>query len=235
MTESKTEQGVYVDKARAHVAALATEANRTARVQPVEDGYDEPFVVVAGLQTGTFATDEGQLVVDVDTSGVKPLFDWPNNPEVVVMVDGETVWRGKAALQRRYGYIEWYTYDQSATGTWRFRLADTVTDFDAAWAAAIDDFSTDRAAFTKAVDNDKALFELDMLEDFPEILARHGLTYIPEPEPAVPTKNVLAADNILVESEHRCTAREPDGLRCGADLDGDDRCTQKPALHHHDA
>lgn len=230
----RAEQGMYADKERAHVAALATEANRTARIQPVEDGYEEPFVVVAGLQTGTFASDEGQLVVDVDTSGIKPLFDWPNNPEVVLNVDGETVWRGKAASQQRYGYVEWATFDQTAAGKWRFQLADTVTDLHAAWTAAVDDFAEDRAAFTYAVDHSDMLVEHHLVEHFPQILARHGLTYIPEPEPAVPTITA-AVDNILVEADQRCSVLDyDDQLRCGALLDDAGQCSRNPMEHHRD-
>ncbi|WP_047892591.1 hypothetical protein [Micromonospora sp. RV43] len=86
------DRGEYADMQRAHTAAIGEHANRNAVFQPVTFGYEEPAVEVAGLQTATFADDEGRLVVSVDTQGVMPLADWPNNPEITVRVDLRDVW-----------------------------------------------------------------------------------------------------------------------------------------------
>ncbi|MGC4886665.1 hypothetical protein [Micromonospora sp. DT227] len=86
------DRGKYADTLRAHTAAIAEHANRNAVFQPVTFGYDEPAVEVAGLHTATFADDEGRLVVNVDTTAVMPLADWPNAPEITVQVDDRDVW-----------------------------------------------------------------------------------------------------------------------------------------------
>ncbi|MER5608222.1 hypothetical protein AB0F93_00430 [Micromonospora tulbaghiae] len=76
----------------AHTKALAENANRNARWEPFGDSNDAPSVEVCGLNTATFADDEGRLVVDVDTQNLRPLANWPDDPKIKVMVDCREVW-----------------------------------------------------------------------------------------------------------------------------------------------
>ncbi len=131
----------------------------------------------------------------------------------------------------RYGYVNYHTpfqrFDDGVTGQWAFRLADTVTDFAKAWEAAVYDFACHPFPWRDA----KAAghpFNYGDLIGYPDVLARHGLTYVPDP----PAAGVVTVDHddILVDSEDgdRCMY-EQDGEYCGAVIDGDgtaERCSQ---------
>ncbi|MGC4886662.1 hypothetical protein [Micromonospora sp. DT227] len=135
----------------------------------------------------------------------------------------------------RYGYVEWSTIEAVSAGAWRFQLAESVTDLHAAWTAAVDDFASDPAAFTSAVNEGTTLNEQDLVDDYPHILARHGLTYIPDPEPSVPTINV-DGDTILVDGPDgadRCRVPSAGAQLCGALLD-DGLCSRETAAHRRD-
>ncbi len=80
----------------------------------------------------------------------------------------------------RVGYVNYHTPTQpeqdSTVGTWRFRLASTVTDFRSAWRAAVHEFATSPEMIGYAREVGHPLNYGDLIDLGDVILARHGLT-----------------------------------------------------------
>ncbi|MER5608223.1 hypothetical protein AB0F93_00435 [Micromonospora tulbaghiae] len=140
------------------------------------------------------------------------------------------------APKPRYGLVRWETHDEKSRGVWRFRLAESVTDFAEAWDGAVEDFCNDREVFTRAVEASEVLFHETLLNDYPEILAKRGLTFLPDPvlDPVV-AEATAYVDDILVDEDSgdRCRVLDVSpALRCGAPLDDDGQCSRDPMAHH---
>ncbi|MGC4886663.1 hypothetical protein [Micromonospora sp. DT227] len=128
---------------------------------------------------------------------------------------------GKVRTTHRYGFVEFPTldaYNEPTFDLWTFQLDDSVTDFAAAWKAAIATFCNDRRVFTDVVQNRLAVSPDHLVAEYPDILAAHGLTLASLPDG--PT--VVVADHLLVTNgDRRCVHECADGLLCGRLLDHD--------------
>lgn len=134
----------------------------------------------------------------------------------------------------RYGYVDYHTPDRPTrdcvAGRWRFRLADDAPDFATAWENAVRDF---RVAHDPWRDAKVAghTFNYGDLIGYPDILARHGLTFLPDDE----TAPILLVDHddVLVDpedDEERCLYEE-DGELCGAWLGDNEGWDGKCGTH----
>lgn len=132
----------------------------------------------------------------------------------------------------RYGYVSFHTPDKSTrdcvAGRWRFRLAADVRDFATAWANAVEDFrfAADPWRDAKVAGH---TFNYGDLIGYPDVLARHGLTFVPDDV----TAPILLVDHdeILVDPDNtsgRCLF-DHDGEYCGAWTDDGKSCDDHPA------
>lgn len=124
----------------------------------------------------------------------------------------------------RYGYVDYHTPDRPTAegdaGRWRFLLDATVTNFAEAWEASVDDFCQDPEPWRDAKVASRVFNAADIV-GYPHILARHGLTYLPD-DPSAPSW-LVDLDDIVVdpeENEGRCM-RTVDGEYCGVWTDID--------------
>ncbi|WP_047892593.1 hypothetical protein [Micromonospora sp. RV43] len=130
---------------------------------------------------------------------------------------------GKGRTTYRYGFVEFSSldaYNEPTFDRWTFLLDESVTDFAAAWQAAVATFCNDRRVFTDVVQNRMALAPNQLVAEYPDILAAHGLTLASLPD----GPSVVIADDLLVTSgDRRCVHECADGLLCGRPLDHDRR------------
>ncbi|MFG1872112.1 hypothetical protein [Micromonospora arborensis] len=136
-----------------------------------------------------------------------------------------------AVPQERYGHVDFDDLNhlnEPVYKRWTFRLADSVTDFAEAWEAALVAFSIDRQAYTKAVRNDHILYVDALVDQYPHILAAHGLTLVTE----LDGPTLSAQLDILVAcDDDRCDFEDGDGLLCGQLLENGEVRDRKCGKH----
>lgn len=126
-------------------------------------------------------------------------------------------------MSERYGYVNFHDDGVGAAGTgrmigrWTFRLDPNVDDFGLAWTAVVKDFREDRDAITYAHQECRDLHHGDLVIEFPDILARHGLHIVEQPGEEI----TVVWDTPLVDPDERCDHEEDDGKVCGIHLNGD--------------
>ncbi len=181
-------------------AGLAIEVVETCDAQGVADGGAVLVVEVGGarLACRRLAADElTRYEYDERGRATKPRLDAVIEAltraveEVNALLDGHRTRRVVDAHTLagqvggvRFGHVNFHTPGvkprDAVVGRWTFVVAGWVADFATAWQAAIEVFRADPQVRALAALDDYSLNYGDLIEHGAAILARHGLTLLPD-------------------------------------------------------
>lgn len=181
-------------------AGVDVEVIETCDVEGEVDGGAVLVADVGGLRLASQRLDAGELArheYDRDNAGSKTQLDaaieaLARAAEVLnAVVDGHRTRRIVDARTLtahvggvRLGHVNFHTPGlrprDAVVGRWTFVVAAWVADFAAAWQAAIDEFRADPDMRARAAREGYGLNYGDLVEHGTGILARHGLTLLPD-------------------------------------------------------